>query len=603
MKKIILLSMAILAGLVTSAQYAPAGDRIKTPWAEQVSPENALPEYPRPMMVRPDWKNLNGLWDYAITEKGSQRPASFEGSILVPFCVESSLSGVQREVGPDNALWYQTTFSVPKGWNGQRVLLHFGAVDWMTDVWVNDVKVGSHTGGYTPFTFDVTQALNTKSNVITLRVYDPTDASYIPHGKQVRKPGGIFYTSVTGIWQTVWIEAVPQSYIRNLVTTPNLDRGSVVVKLDVDNGQSCDLYQVEVMEEGRVVATGKSINGQDVEVVMPENYALWTPDHPNLYDMKVSLIRNGKVVDKVDSYFAMRCFGTKRDDNGIVRLTLNGKPIFHYGPLDQGWWPDGLYTAPTDEALAFDIQKTKDFGYNMIRKHVKVEPARWYYHCDRLGIIVWQDMPSGGRGPGWHTTEYFQGPESLRSVESEECYKKEWSEIINTLKSVPCIGVWVPFNESWGQFKTPEIVEMTQKLDPTRLVNPASGGNFYACGDILDLHNYPEPKMVLYDPTRATVLGEYGGIGRKIDGHTWVKDQGWGYVEFDTEEKVTDTYVEYANKLYDMINQGFSAGVYTQTTDCEVELNGLMTYDRKVIKLNEKRLFEINRKISHALAE
>ena len=601
--KYIMLLAAVLLSTLAIAQYAPAGDKIKTRWASEVAPENALPEYPRPQMVRPVWKNLNGLWQYAITPKGEKAPSKYEGDILVPFCIESSLSGVQKEVGPENALWYEKTFAVPSNWKNGRVLLHFGAVDWMADVWVNDIKVGSHTGGYTPFTFDITQALQGKNNTMKVRVWDPTDKSYIPHGKQVVKPQGIFYTAVTGIWQTVWLELVPDDYIKNLVTTPNYDKATVSVELDFSNPTKDDLYQVEVSFEGELVATGKSINGQPVEVIMPEDFLRWSPDHPYLYDMKVSVLRKGKVIDAVDSYFAMRSFGTQRDESGIVRLTLNGLPIFHFGPLDQGWWPDGLYTAPTDEALAFDVQKTKDLGFNMIRKHVKVEPARWYYHCDRIGIIVWQDMPSGGRGPGWQTTKYFDGPESVRTLESEECYKKEWTEIINTLKSVPCIGVWVPFNESWGQFKTPEIVEMTKKLDPTRLVNPASGGNFYTCGDILDLHHYPEPKMVLYDPMRATVLGEYGGIGRKVEGHTWVKDQGWGYVEFDTEEKVTDTYVEYANLLYKMAFQGFSAAVYTQTTDCETELNGLMTYDRKVVKLNEKRLLEINRKISHALAE
>ena len=601
--KYIMLLAAVLLSTLAIAQYAPAGDKIKTRWASEVAPENALPEYPRPQMVRPVWKNLNGLWQYAITPKGEKAPSKFEGDILVPFCIESSLSGVQKEVGPENALWYEKTFAVPSNWKNGRVLLHFGAVDWMADVWVNDIKVGSHTGGYTPFTFDITQALQGKNNTMKVRVWDPTDKSYIPHGKQVVKPQGIFYTAVTGIWQTVWLELVPDDYIKNLVTTPNFDKATVSVEVDFSNPTKDDLYQVEVSFEGELVATGKSINGQPVEVIMPEDFLRWSPDHPYLYDMKVSVLRKGKVIDAVDSYFAMRSFGTQRDESGIVRLTLNGLPIFHFGPLDQGWWPDGLYTAPTDEALAFDVQKTKDLGFNMIRKHVKVEPARWYYHCDRIGIIVWQDMPSGGRGPGWQTTKYFDGPESVRTLESEECYKKEWTGIINTLKSVPCIGVWVPFNESWGQFKTPEIVEMTKKLDPTRLVNPASGGNFYTCGDILDLHHYPEPKMVLYDPMRATVLGEYGGIGRKVEGHTWVKDQGWGYVEFDTEEKVTDTYVEYANLLYKMAFQGFSAAVYTQTTDCETELNGLMTYDRKVVKLNEKRLLEINRKISHALAE
>lgn len=593
----------MLVSSAVFAQYAPAGDRIMTDWASQVSPDNALPEYPRPMMVRPDWQNLNGLWQYAITPKGEKAPKNYDGDILVPFCIESALSGVQKEVGADNALWYSKSFSVPSKWKNGRVLLHFGAVDWMTDVWVNGVKVGSHTGGYAPFTFDITQALQSKDNEIVMRVWDPTDVSYIPRGKQVRKPSGIWYTSVTGIWQTVWLESVPEDYIQSVVSTPDLEKATVKVDVDFTNPTNNDLYQVDVLYEGKVVATGKSINGQPVEVNMPEDFHLWTPDHPFLYDLNVKVLRKGKQIDAVQSYFAMRSFGTQRDDNGIVRLTLNGKPIFQFGPLDQGWWPDGLYTAPTDEALAYDVQKTKDFGFNMIRKHVKVEPARWYYHCDRLGMIVWQDMPSGDRGPGWNTTEYFKGSESVRSLESEENYMKEWTEIITALKSQPCIGVWVPFNESWGQFKTMEIVEMTKKLDPTRLVNPASGGNFYLTGDILDLHHYPDPKMVLYDPTRATVLGEYGGIGRKVEGHTWVKDQGWGYVEFDTEEKVTDTYVEYANTLYKMISQGFSAAVYTQTTDVEVELNGLMTYDRKVIKLDEKRLHDINNKISHALAE
>ena len=471
--KIKLLLLSMLIANIAMAQYAPAGDKIKTRWAEQVSPENTLPEYPRPMMVRPEWKNLNGLWQYAITAKGEKAPQQYEGDILVPFCIESSLSGVQKEVGPDNALWYQKTFAVPANWKSGRILLHFGAVDWMTDVWVNDIKVGSHIGGYTPFTFDITQALKGKQNSIVIRVWDPTNSSYIPHGKQVIKPRGIFYTSVTGIWQTVWLENVPEDYIQNLVTTPDFDKASVKVEVDFTNPTKDDLYQVEVSYEGQLVATGKSINRQPVEVNMPEDFLRWTPDHPFLYDMTVKVLRKGKVVDEVSSYFAMRSFGTQRDDNGIVRLTLNGLPIFHFGPLDQGWWPDGLYTAPTDEALAYDIQKTKDLGFNMIRKHVKVEPARWYYHCDRLGMIVWQDMPSGGRGPEWQTTQYYQGPESLRSLESEECYIKEWTEIINSLKSQPCIGVWVPFNESWGQFKTPQIVEMTKKLDPTRLVNLA----------------------------------------------------------------------------------------------------------------------------------
>lgn len=597
------MTLLLLSSLCAVAQYQPAGDKIKTRWASKVKPDRVLPEYPRPLMTRSTWQNLNGLWNYAVTPKDAPQPADFDGEILVPFCIESSISGVQQTVGADKVLWYQREFTVPRGWKGQRVLLHFGAVDWQADVWVNGIKVGGHTGGYAPFSFDITQALANKDNTLTVRVWDPTDDSYIPHGKQVNRPRGIFYTAVTGIWQTVWLEPVPECHIASLKTIPDLDRALVTVTPDF-RGQADDvLCQVVVSYQGQPVAIGKALGGQPVEVTMPQGFLTWTPDHPHLYDLKVTVLRNGKLVDQVGSYFAMRSFGTQRDESGIVRLTLNGKPIFHFGPLDQGWWPDGLYTAPTDEALAYDIEQTKELGFNMIRKHVKVEPARWYYHCDRLGMIVWQDMPSGGRGPGWETEKYFDGPESLRSAESEDCYKKEWREIIESLISQPCIGVWVPFNESWGQFKTTEIVAMTKQLDPTRLVNPASGGNFYPCGDILDLHHYPEPKMVLYDPSRATVLGEYGGIGRKVEGHTWVKDQGWGYVEFDSESQVTDTYVEYANQLYNMIPQGFSAAVYTQTTDCETELNGLMTYDRAVVKLDPKRLLQINRKISHALAE
>jgi len=305
----------------------------------------------------------------------------------------------------------------------------------------------------------------------------------------------------------------------------------------------------------------------------------------------------------VNSYFAMRKVSTKRDKNGIVRLELNNKAYFQFGPLDQGWWPDGLYTAPTDEALKYDIQKTKDFRFNMIRKHVKVEPARWYTHCDRLGILVWQDMPSGDRSPQWQPRNYFNGNEFKRSAESEANYRKEWKEIMDYLYSNPCIVTWVPFNEAWGQFKTAEIVEWTKAYDASRLVNPASGGNHYPVGDMLDLHNYPGPDMYLYDGQRPTVLGEYGGIGLALEGHLWATDKNWGYVQFKNSKEVTDEYVKYGESLLKFIKAGFSAGVYTQTTDVEGEINGLMTYDRKVIKLEEQRLREINQKICNSLNE
>ena len=604
MKKTIFIAICLIISQMAMPQYAPAGDSLKTRWAAEVTPENVWQEYPRPQMTRPDWVNLNGLWDYAIRPKG-QWIDKYDGKILVPFCIESSLSGVQKYVGKDNQLWYQREFEVPSKWNGKRVLLHFGAVDWDCDVWVNDIKVGSHTGGYTPFTFDITQAVKKKGNVLKVRVWDPTDEGEQPSGKQHVKPHGIWYTPVTGIWQTVWLEVVAnETYIEDLKIIPDIDNQTVTVIPEIVNASRDIKVKVEVYAKNargrnKIVSKGRSINGETVEVAMPDDAILWSPDNPFLYGVDVSVYKGNKLVDYVISYFAMRKFSTAKDENGIVRLMLNNEPIFMFGPLDQGWWCDGLYTAPCDEALKYDIQKTKDFGYNMIRKHVKVEPARWYCHCDLLGIIVWQDMPSGGRGPGWVTDRYFDGSLSCRTPESEATYKKEWKEIIDYLYSVPSIGVWVPFNESWGQFKTPEIVEWTKSYDPSRLVNPASGGNHYPVGDILDLHNYPQPDMYFYDASRANVLGEYGGIGRKIEGHTWVPEQGWGYVEYDSEEKVTDTYVEYANILLNLIPRGFSAAVYTQTTDCEVELNGLMTYDREVVKLNERRLREINLKISN----
>jgi len=598
MKKLITSICLLISGLTMMGQYAPAGDSLKTRWAAEVTPENVWQEYPRPQMTRLDWMNLNGLWDYVICPKG-QLVDKYDGKILVPFCVESSLSGVQKYVGKDNELWYQREFEVPSKWNGKRILLHFGAVDWKCDVWVNDIKVGSHTGGYTPFSMDITQALKKKGNVLKVRVWDPTDQGEQPCGKQHVKPHGIWYTPVTGIWQTVWLEPVNANHIVDVKIVPDIDNHKVTVKPEIVNPSNDNKIEVVVSELFTDVAKAYSINGEDVEVSMPADAKLWSPDYPFLYEMSIILYQGNKEVDWVSCYFAMRKFSTAKDENGIVRLMLNNEPIFMFGPLDQGWWCDGLYTAPCDEALKYDIQKTKDFGYNMIRKHVKVEPARWYYHCDQLGIIVWQDMPSGGRGPGWVTDRYFDGSLSRRTPESEATYKREWKEIIDYLYSVPSIGVWVPFNESWGQFKTPEIVEWTKSYDPSRLVNPASGGNHYPVGDILDIHNYPDPEMYFYDASRVNVLGEYGGIGRKIEGHTWVPSQGWGYVEYDTEEKVTDTYVEYANKLLDLIPRGFSGAVYTQTTDCEVELNGLMTYDREVIKLNEERLREINLKISN----
>jgi len=516
--------------------------------------------------------------------------------------VESSLSGVGQRVGAKKELWYSRSFEVPVAWKNKNVLLHFGAVDWKADIWVNDVKVGSHTGGFTPFSFDITAALSGKgNNKLVVKVWDPTDEGYQPRGKQVNNPEGIWYTPVTGIWQTVWLEPVTARHIEELRITPDIDQHLLTVKAHLNMRAPSDLIEVNVYDGNQLVATGKSINDEAVVIPMPEDAKLWSPDFPFLYTLKVMLKSDNKILDQVNSYAAMRKYSTKRDANGIVRLELNNQPLFQFGPLDQGWWPDGLYTAPTDEALVYDIQKTKYLGFNMIRKHIKVEPARWYTHCDQLGIIVWQDMPSGDRNPEWQNRKYFEGTEKKRSAVSEACYRKEWKEIMDCLYSYPCIGTWVPFNEAWGQFKTPEIAEWTKEYDPTRLVNPASGGNHYTCGDMLDLHNYPAPEMYLYDAQRANVLGEYGGIGWVVKNHIWEPDRNWGYIQFNSSKEVTDEYIKYTDMLYDLIIRGFSAAVYTQTTDVEVEVNGLMTYDRKVIKVDEKRVREANARICKSL--
>lgn len=601
-KMLIMIALCCMAVVGLHAQWTPAGDKIMTSWGESMDPENVLPEYPRPIMERGEWSNLNGLWQYAIVDKGEAVPETFEGEILVPFAIESALSGVGKRIGDNQELVYRRSFGIPAAWKGKRVLLHFGAVDWKADVWVNDIKVGSHTGGFAPFSFDITPALEgRKSHELTVKVWDPTDRSYQPRGKQVTNPGGIWYTPVSGIWQTVWMEPVAEKHIRDLRIVSDIDHKVLTVNADVAGTTGDEMIEVQVLDGGDLVATGRSINRQAIEICMPADCKLWSPDSPFLYTLKVALKSRGKVVDRVDSYAAMRKFSTRRDASGIVRLELNNEPLFQYGPLDQGWWPDGLYTAPTDEALLYDVKKTKEMGFNMIRKHIKVEPARWYTHCDREGIIVWQDMPSGDRGPQWQNRNYFDGVEVKRSAESEANFRKEWKEIIDYLYSYPCIGIWVPFNEAWGQFKTEEIAEWTKRYDPSRLVNPASGGNHYPCGDMLDLHNYPAPEMYLYDGGRANVLGEYGGIGLVMKEHLWEPNRNWGYVQFGTSEEATDEYVKYAEMLYGMIPKGFSAAVYTQTTDVEIEVNGLITYDRKVVKLDEKRVRDINRRICEAL--
>ena len=570
-----------------------------TTWAEQVDPANVLPEYPRPQLVRADWQNLNGLWDYAITEKDA-KPEAYEGKILVPFAAESALSGVGRPVTEKDALWYSREFRVPRQWKGKRVMLNFGAVDWHAQVYVDGQLVGEHKGGYDPFSFDVTDYLaKGKTHNLTVRVYDQTNLWYQPCGKQIFNPRGIWYTPVTGIWQTVWMEPVEAAHVESYMAVSDLSEGKVKVSVEAAGLAEGDVCKVELYDGQTLVAEAEGLEAE-LAVAEPK---LWSPDSPFLYDLKLTVLRNGKVLDQAQGYTAMREITVARDEAGHKRMLLNGEALFHYGPLDQGWWPDGLYTAPTDEALAFDIEKTKEFGYNMIRKHVKVEPARWYWHCDRLGMLVWQDMPSPKHGDNkWGRKNYDEGTDSQITQEGKDNFYNEWAQIINDFKVFPSIVVWVPFNEAWGQFDTDDVVKFTREQDPTRLINYASGGSFERCsGDILDLHNYPDPEMYLYDPEYINVLGEYGGIGLPLEGHLWQTDKNWGYVKFKNGQEVLDTYEQYANELIELVQKGFAAAVYTQTTDVEGEVNGLMTYDRKVVKVDVERLAKINRTVIESM--
>ena len=574
--------------------------RITTSWSEKVSPSAALPEYPRPQLVRGNWKNLNGLWDYAIRPENEDKPSAWDGKILVPFAVESALSGVGRTVGKDSVLWYNTSVTLPAGMRGKKILLHFGAADWRTTVYVNGKEAGTHEGGFDPFTLDITPLLKKGKQDVAVRIWDPTDEGPQPRGKQVRKPEGIWYTPVTGIWQTVWVEAVAETYIASTKQTPDIDQQTLTVQANIENPKAGDVVTVTAFDGSAKV--GESVISGENAVLKIPSPKLWSPESPFLYDLKVTVTRKGKVIDEVKSYFAMRKSSIGKDANGIQRMLLNNRFVFQYGPLDQGWWPDGLYTAPTDEALKFDIAETKAMGFNMIRKHIKVEPARWYYYCDQLGILVWQDMPSGDLGNGWEPRPGIigRGTDQHRSAESEAYYRKEWNAIIDHLYNHPSIVVWTPFNEAWGQFKTVEIAEWTMKKDPSRLVNTASGGNFYPVGQIIDLHNYPDPAMpdpAIYGDKRAIVLGEFGGLGLPVDGHVWQQKNNWGYQSFKTPDDLFKRYSGMMDRLEELIRKGLSAAVYTQTTDVEVETNGLMTYDRKVQKMPVEKLKAVHQQL------
>ncbi len=550
---------------------------MRTRWAEHLDPNGILPAYPRPQLVRDRWRNLNGPWQYTLTPANQQQtPKDFDGRILVPFCIESALSGVQQPVTPEQALWYRRTFEVPAAWHGQRILLHFGAVDWSADVWLNDVPVGNHRGGYDAFTFDITDALRTDGpQSLVVRVTDPTDASWQPRGKQIRNPHGIWYTAVTGIWQTVWLEPVPTAHIRALTITPSASQSQVTIAAETTGGTH---LRLEVLDEERVVAKAECIAKQAATLNIP-NAKLWSPSDPHLYDLRISLLDAGRTIDTVKSYCGLRDVAIGRHA-GHNRLLLNGEPLFQFGPLDQGWWPDGLYTAPSDAALRYDLTVLKQLNMNMLRKHVKVEPARYYCHCDQLGLLVWQDMPSGDRyiGPN--------DPDITRSPESAKNFERELQAMIDGLRNHPSIIMWVIYNEGWGQWDTERLTTWVKDYDPTRLVNSASGWTDRRVGDVIDVHAYPGPALPPTEPHRAAVLGEFGGLGWPVADHLWQEKKNWGYRTYRSQSDLQDAYSDVLSRLAPLIAQGLSAAVYTQTTDVEGEVNGLLTYDRAFLKLD-----------------
>jgi Glycosyl hydrolases family 2, sugar binding domain/Glycosyl hydrolases family 2/Glycosyl hydrolases family 2, TIM barrel domain len=566
---------ALAAG---TTAWHPAKAPLLTRWAAEVSPTNALPDYPRPQLVRPDWMNLNGLWDYAIMPDSTNQLPPFAGKILVPFPVESALSGVMTNFDEHSKLWYHRTFFVPESWRGQRVRLHFGAVDWQCEVWVNGKEIGQHQGGYDRFTFDITDALNGEgTNDISVCVTDPTEGDQ-PRGKQSRKPEGIFYTSTSGIWQTVWLEPVPAVCIDGLKTVPDVDAKSLHLWAAVNSFSDHLRVEAAASTGGKEIARVTGLPNAELILNLPDPH-LWSPDDPFLYDLKVTLKDGDKILDSVSSYFAMRKISLRKDDEGVTRIALNDHFIFEIGTLDQGFWPGGIYTAPTDGALRGDIKFLKKSGFNLIRKHVKVEPDRWYYWCDKLGMLVWQDMPSGNNA----------------TVAGRRDFENELLHMVGDLKNHPCIVSWVLFNEGWGQYDTESLAKSLKMMDPSRLVDDASGWTDMRVGDLIDMHSYPGPDSPTPEPRRAAVLGEFGGLGLFLPGHTWSTNS-WGYVMLTNRQDLASRYSQMLKQVWRLhVLRGLSAAVYTQTADVETECNGLQTYDRAVDKIPPAVLLAANR--------
>jgi len=578
--------LSVSCTLNNEVEWKLAENPILTKWSNDVDPLKPWLNYPRPDLARTSWVSLNGLWDYAITAKDI-KPEKWDGKILVPYPVESALSGVKRRVSENESLWYKSSFKVPNVWKKKHILLNFEACDFETIVWVDGKEAGKHRGGYDPFTFDITTSLGSnKIHELIVRIWDPTDKGTQPRGKQVSAPGSIWYTPTTGIWQTVWIEPVNESYISSFRTVTNADEGTIAFKTDVKNAGTNTLT-FTVRKEGKIIAHESGKCDQEISLKISDP-VLWSPENPFLYDINIELKNGTKTIDKVNSYTGIRKISTGKTEDGFTRMLLNNKFIYQRGPLDQGFWPDGIYTPPTEEAMVYDLKMTKKMGFNLLRKHVKVENRIFYYWCDKLGLLVWQDMPSGDKSISGDQ------PDIEKSKEATDQYEFELKRMIETKYNHPSIIMWVPFNEGWGQFETARITQLISDYDPTRLVNSASGWTDRGTGNVNDIHHYPEPACPPAEEKRAIVLGEFGGLGLPLQGHTW-EQKNWGYRNMQDTLQLLLKYESYLDQVYRFVKEkGLSASIYTQTTDVETETNGLMTYDRKINKMGTENVFRAN---------
>lgn len=629
---VLLVSMPLIA----AENWKPANPKLLTEWGEQVTPENAWTEYPRPQFVRARWLNLNGLWDYAIAPKTAGQPAKFDGKILVPFAVESALSGVGKSFTPSDRLWYRRTVTLPKDWADQRVLLHFGAVDYECVLWINGGLVGSHRGGFDAFSFDITEFLRAGENELVLAVTDPTDTGEQPRGKQQLDPKGIWYTPVSGIWQTVWLEPVPkENHLAELRFTPEVGGKRLRITPLLNTATERDDLAVHITALARGKIAGATVVRVNREGILDlADVQLWSPESPFLYDLTAELVRVktpvanrtqpknraklpafgeqeraayakleaiGEPLDRVKSYFGMRKLSLGAGPKAQQpHLRLNDQPIFQHGPLDQGWWPDGLLTPPADAAMIWEIKWLKSAGFNMLRKHIKVEPARYYYHCDRLGILVWQDMPSGFN----HALRNYREDEGepVRLSRSREQHELELRRMIDNLHNHPSIVLWVVHNEGWGQYESTALARWVKSIDPSRWVDGVTGWLDQNSSDVYDIHTYHDvPLAPANQADRAIVIGEYGGVGWPVSGHLWnAEKRNWGYQTYQTQEDFEKAIRKKIEGLEPMVRDlGLSAAVYTQTTDVEGEVNGFMTYDREKIKIPAETLKAMNDKLIH----